>query len=139
MEIKIPEIGESILEALVANWMKEDGEAVSKDEVICELETDKINVELTAEASGVLHIVVPTGQTVPIGTVIATLEEGEVAEASQAEPAAAAEGCSGRAIGRDNSAEHRQKNRQSNRQSNLQSNRWRTRRPGDKPKSVAST
>jgi 2-oxoglutarate dehydrogenase E2 component (dihydrolipoamide succinyltransferase) len=81
MEIKIPEIGESILEALVASWMKEDGEAVRKDEIICELETDKVNVELTAEASGVLHIVIPPGQTVPIGTVIATLEEGDVPEA----------------------------------------------------------
>ncbi len=86
MEIKIPEIGESILEALVANWMKEDGDTVSKDEIICELETDKVNVELTAEASGILHIVIPTGQTVPIGTVIATLEEGEVAD--ETEPAA---------------------------------------------------
>ena len=88
MEIKIPEIGESILEALVANWMKEDGEAVSKDEVICELETDKVNVELTAEASGILHIVVPTGQTVPVGTVIANLEEGDVADTAQTKPAA---------------------------------------------------
>jgi 2-oxoglutarate dehydrogenase E2 component (dihydrolipoamide succinyltransferase) len=81
MDIKIPEVGESILEALVANWLKEDGSAVAKDEIICELETDKVNVELTAEASGILHIVVPTGQTVPIGTVIATLEEGEVEKA----------------------------------------------------------
>ena len=78
MEIKIPEVGESILEALVANWMKEDGAAVVKDEIICELETDKVNVELPAEASGILHIIVPEGQTVPIGTVIATLEEGDV-------------------------------------------------------------
>ena len=78
MEIKIPEIGESILEALVANWFKEDGDAVAKDDIICELETDKVNVELTAEASGVLSIVVPPGQTVPIGTVIATLAEGDV-------------------------------------------------------------
>jgi 2-oxoglutarate dehydrogenase E2 component (dihydrolipoamide succinyltransferase) len=82
MEIKIPEVGESILEALVANWFKEDGSAINKDEIICELETDKVNVELTAEASGILHIVVPVGQTVPIGTVIATLEEGEVAQAA---------------------------------------------------------
>ena len=82
MEIKIPEVGESILEALVANWMKEDGEAVTKDEIICELETDKVNVELPAEASGVLHIVIPEGQTVPIGTVIATLDEGAVAVSS---------------------------------------------------------
>ena len=78
MEIKIPEIGESILEALVANWFKEDGDAVAKDDIICELETDKVNVELTAEASGILSIVIPQGQTVPIGTVIATLAEGDV-------------------------------------------------------------
>jgi 2-oxoglutarate dehydrogenase E2 component (dihydrolipoamide succinyltransferase) len=78
MEIKIPEIGESILEALVANWFKEDGDLVAKDDIICELETDKVNVELTAEASGILNIVIPPGQTVPIGTVIATLEEGDV-------------------------------------------------------------
>lgn len=89
MEIKIPEIGESILEALVASWMKEDGEAVRKDEIICELETDKVNVELTAEASGILHIVIPPGQTVPIGTVIATLEKGDVPEAVPTQPEAA--------------------------------------------------
>ena len=76
MEIKIPEIGESILEALVASWHKEDGAAVAKDDIICELETDKVNVELTAEASGILRIVIPEGQTVPIGTIIANLEEG---------------------------------------------------------------
>ena len=81
MEIKIPEVGEAILDALVANWFKEDGSAINKDEIICDLETDKVNVELTAEASGILHIVVPVGQTVPIGTVIATLEEGEVPQA----------------------------------------------------------
>lgn len=91
MEIKIPEIGESILEALVASWMKEDGAAVRKDEIICELETDKVNVELTAETSGVLHIVVPPGQTVPIGTVIATLEEGDVPEAVQSQSEATSE------------------------------------------------
>jgi 2-oxoglutarate dehydrogenase E2 component (dihydrolipoamide succinyltransferase) len=78
MEIKIPEVGESILEALIATWMKKDGATVVKDEIICELETDKVNVELPAEASGILHIVIPEGQTVPIGTVIATLEEGDV-------------------------------------------------------------
>jgi len=88
MEIKIPEVGESILEALVANWLKDDGATVAKDEIICELETDKVNVELNAEASGILHIVVPVGETVPIGTVIATIEEGEVNETAAAEPVA---------------------------------------------------
>ncbi len=91
MDIKIPEVGESILEALVANWFKEEGAAVAKDEIICELETDKVNVELTAEASGVLHIIVPVGQTVPIGTLIATLEEGEVEPAPPAEKTSSVE------------------------------------------------
>jgi len=80
MEIKIPEIGESILEALVANWLKEDGAKVAKDTIICELETDKVNVELPAEVSGTLHISVPAGETVAIGSVIGTIEEGEVEE-----------------------------------------------------------
>ncbi len=81
MDIKIPEVGESILEALVSSWLKEDGATVAKDDIICELETDKVNVELPAEASGILHIVVPAGQTVAIGTLIATLEEGAGAQA----------------------------------------------------------
>ncbi len=80
MDIKIPEVGESILEAMIANWLKEDGATVAKDEIICELETDKVNVELTAEASGTLHIVVQQGQTVPIGTLIATIEEGDAGQ-----------------------------------------------------------
>ncbi len=88
MEIKIPEVGESILEAMVANWIKADGAAVAKDEIICELETDKVNVELNAEASGILHIIVPVGETVPIGTVIATIEEGEITATPATEPAA---------------------------------------------------
>lgn len=90
MEIKIPEVGESILEALVANWLKEDGAAVAKDEIICELETDKVNVELPAEASGILHIVVQPGETVPVGTVIATIEEGAVAQTPPAQTETAA-------------------------------------------------
>lgn len=80
MDIKIPEVGESIHEALIAAWLKEDGAPVRRDEVICELETDKINVEITAETSGILHIKIPAGETLPIGTLIAVLEEGDVPE-----------------------------------------------------------
>ncbi|MEJ2490422.1 MAG: 2-oxoglutarate dehydrogenase complex dihydrolipoyllysine-residue succinyltransferase [Desulfuromonadales bacterium] len=75
MEVKVPEIGESIVEALVANWIVEDGAEVAQDEIICELETDKVNVELPADASGILHIKVKAGETVDIGTVIATIDE----------------------------------------------------------------
>jgi 2-oxoglutarate dehydrogenase E2 component (dihydrolipoamide succinyltransferase) len=76
MDIKIPEVGESIHEALVAKWMKNSGEAVSKDEPLCELETDKITLELTAESTGVLTVLVPAGETVKIGTVIGSIAEG---------------------------------------------------------------
>lgn len=82
MDIKIPEIGESIHEALIASWLKNDGDAVQRDEVICELETDKINVEITAEVSGILHIKEAAGETLPLGTLIATIEEGGIAEES---------------------------------------------------------
>jgi 2-oxoglutarate dehydrogenase E2 component (dihydrolipoamide succinyltransferase) len=75
MDIKIPEIGESILEALIANWLKQDGDYVNKDELLCELETDKINVELNAEVSGILHISVPEGTTVDIGAIIGSIDE----------------------------------------------------------------
>ncbi|MDH3998376.1 MAG: 2-oxoglutarate dehydrogenase complex dihydrolipoyllysine-residue succinyltransferase [Desulfuromonadales bacterium] len=82
MQIKIPEVGESIVEALVSVWLKPDGATVVKDDIVCELETDKVNVELIAEASGVLKVIVPAGQTVAIGTLIAEIDEGAVAEAT---------------------------------------------------------
>lgn len=75
MEIKVPEVGESVYEALVASWKKGNGELVRKDEPLCELETDKITLELTAEAAGVLAIAVPAGTTVKIGTVIGSIDE----------------------------------------------------------------
>ena len=73
MEIKIPEFGESIFEAVIANWNKQDGDSVAKDELLCELETDKINVELNAEVSGILSIREAAGSTVKVGSVIGTI------------------------------------------------------------------
>lgn len=80
MEIKVPEVGESVFEALVARWRKQDGERVAKDEPICEIETDKITLELTAEAAGVLSVRAPEGTTVKIGAVIGAIDETGVAE-----------------------------------------------------------
>ncbi len=91
MDIKIPEVGESIHEALIAEWLKDDGAAVRRDEVICELETDKINVEITAEVSGLLHIKAQAGETLPVGTLIATIEEAEVADEAPSPDQAEAE------------------------------------------------
>jgi 2-oxoglutarate dehydrogenase E2 component (dihydrolipoamide succinyltransferase) len=80
MEIKVPAIGESVLEATIAKWHKEDGEAVKKDDLLCELETDKITLELNADTDGILSIKTPEGDTVEVGAVIGTLEEGAPGE-----------------------------------------------------------
>lgn len=90
MELKVPEIGESIFEALLAKWHQADGASVRRDDVLCELETDKITLELHAEADGVLSISAQEGATVKVGEVIATLKEiGASAEAKapQEQPA----------------------------------------------------
>jgi 2-oxoglutarate dehydrogenase E2 component (dihydrolipoamide succinyltransferase) len=89
LEIKIPAVGESITEVTIAKWLKKDGEAVKRDEVIAELESDKATFELPAEADGVLKIRVAEGETIGIGTVIAELD-GAVAGAAAPAPAATA-------------------------------------------------
>ena len=78
MEIRIPAVGESIHEALLAAWRVADGAAVRQGEVLCDLETDKVNVEVTAELSGTVQIAVPAGQTLPVGAVIGAIVPGEV-------------------------------------------------------------
>ena len=83
MEIKIPEFGESIFEALIAHWYKQDGDRVTKDELLCELETDKINVELNAEVSGILSIREAAGSTVKVGSVIGAIAENADNKESQ--------------------------------------------------------
>jgi 2-oxoglutarate dehydrogenase E2 component (dihydrolipoamide succinyltransferase) len=89
-EIKIPAVGESITEVTIAKWLKKDGEAVKRDEVIAELESDKATFELPAEADGILKIRVAEGETVGIGTVIADLDGAAGgASAAPAAPAAA--------------------------------------------------
>lgn len=75
MDIRIPEIGESIIEAKLAKWHIQDGAPVNKDDLLCELETDKITLELFAEKDGIINLRLQEGETVPIGTVIATLTE----------------------------------------------------------------
>ncbi len=73
-EIKIPAVGESITEVTISKWLKQDGEAVAMDEVICELESEKATFELNAEAPGVLKILVKEGEAIAVGTLIATIE-----------------------------------------------------------------
>jgi 2-oxoglutarate dehydrogenase E2 component (dihydrolipoamide succinyltransferase) len=94
MDIRIPAVGESIHEALLATWRVADGAVVRQGDVLCDLETDKVNVEVTAEITGTVQIGVPPGQTLPVGAVIGAIVPGAVpdepppAEAPQAPPAA---------------------------------------------------
>jgi 2-oxoglutarate dehydrogenase E2 component (dihydrolipoamide succinyltransferase) len=74
IEIKIPSVGESIQEALLAEWFKKDGDHVKKDEPLFVLETDKVTLEIEAEADGILEIKVEAGKTVSIGQVVGTID-----------------------------------------------------------------
>ncbi|MBC7922825.1 MAG: 2-oxoglutarate dehydrogenase complex dihydrolipoyllysine-residue succinyltransferase [Ferruginibacter sp.] len=75
LDIKVPSVGESVTEVTVAAWNKKEGDFVNRDEVLCELESDKATFELPAEASGTLHIIARPGDTLPIGAVLGSLEE----------------------------------------------------------------
>ena len=68
-------MGESVTQAVLLRWVKNDGDTVAKDDVLAELETDKANVELPAPAAGVLRTAVKPGDTVQVGQSIATLDE----------------------------------------------------------------
>ncbi len=73
-DIKIPAVGESITEATISQWMKKNGDAVKRDDVLLVLETDKASVEVVAENAGVLNVKVQEGQTVAIGSVVGFID-----------------------------------------------------------------
>ncbi len=86
-EVRVPTLGESVTEATVATWFKKVGDAVKVDEMLCELETDKVTVEVPATASGVLEeIVAKEGESVGLDALLATINEK--AEAMPAQKAA---------------------------------------------------
>ena len=80
IELKVPTLGESVTEATVGTWFKKAGDKVAVDEMICELETDKVTIEVPSTINGVVSkIVVKEGETVELDAVLALLEEGAVA------------------------------------------------------------
>ena len=92
LDVKIPEVGESITEALISRWLKSEGDHVEKDEPIVELETDKVAVELPAPESGVLvEILAKDGDTAAVGEVIARIEPGEAEDEEEEEEEEAGE------------------------------------------------
>ena len=90
IDIKVPTVGESISEVTLVKWIKKDGDYVNRDEVICELESEKATFELNAEQAGVLHVVAPEGATLAIGEIACRIDEAAakpaVAEAVAGKP-----------------------------------------------------
>lgn len=89
LEIKVPTVGESITEVTLSQWLKQDGDYVEMDENIAELESDKATFELPAEKAGILRIIAQEGDTLEIGALVCTIEEGG-APTGDSKPAAAA-------------------------------------------------
>ena len=80
-KITVPTLGESVTEATVSKWLKSQGEKVSADEPLVELETDKVNVEVPSPTSGTLgSIVVKEGETVNVGSLLGTVDNFSVGE-----------------------------------------------------------
>ena len=81
IELKVPTLGESVTEATVGTWFKKAGDNVAVDEMICELETDKVTIEVPSTINGVVSkIIVKEGETVELDAILALLEEGAAAE-----------------------------------------------------------
>jgi 2-oxoglutarate dehydrogenase E2 component (dihydrolipoamide succinyltransferase) len=75
-DVKVPSVGESVTEALLVQWLKNDGDTVQTDEPLFVIETDKVTLEVTADTGGTLKIKVKEGETVAIGAVVAVIEAG---------------------------------------------------------------
>ena len=86
-EMKVPTVGESITEVTISTWLKKDGDFVTLDEIIAEVESDKATFELPAEATGILRIVAKEKQTLPIGGLICKIEITDAATQSATPPA----------------------------------------------------
>ncbi|MGN6422856.1 MAG: biotin/lipoyl-containing protein, partial [Asticcacaulis sp.] len=90
-DILTPTLGESVAEGAIAKWTKKSGDAVKKDEILIEIETDKVSLEVAAPADGVLQILVGEGETVTPGMVLGTVSGAGAAAAPKAEAPKAAD------------------------------------------------
>jgi len=81
IQVRVPTLGESVTEATVATWFKKVGDPIAVDEMMCELETDKVTVEVPAPINGILgKIISGEGTTVAIGALLAEITEGNLSE-----------------------------------------------------------
>jgi 2-oxoglutarate dehydrogenase E2 component (dihydrolipoamide succinyltransferase) len=89
IEMKVPTVGESISEVTLIKWIKKDGDYVERDEVICELESEKATFELNAEEAGVLQTLAKEGDVLKVGDIACKIDTGAARPAGKAQPAAA--------------------------------------------------
>jgi pyruvate dehydrogenase E2 component (dihydrolipoamide acetyltransferase) len=90
MQVKMPQLGETVVEGTILKWLKHEGDQVAQDEALFEISTDKVDTEVPSPVAGTLtQILVPEGQTVAVGTDLATIDSGDGAAAAQ--PVAAKE------------------------------------------------
>src|SRR5690606_23322341 len=91
MNVLMPQLGETVAEGTVANWHKKVGDTVAADEILLDVETDKVSMEIPAPGPGVItQILVQAGTTVEVGTVLAVIESSASASTSAPQPAAPA-------------------------------------------------
>ncbi|MEA2661913.1 MAG: hypothetical protein QOH08_1485, partial [Chloroflexota bacterium] len=90
-ELKMPKLGESVTEGTIGKWLKQPGEKVEKYDLLVEVQTDKVNTEIPSPVAGTLKDVkVKEGDTVPIGTLLATFDTADAASDAAEAPAPAA-------------------------------------------------
>ena len=90
VELKVPSPGESISEVQIAKWLKNTGDFVEKDEEIAEIDSDKATLSLVAEAAGILTVLVKEGETIAVGSVVASIDDTAKAPAKKVEEKVAA-------------------------------------------------
>jgi 2-oxoglutarate dehydrogenase E2 component (dihydrolipoamide succinyltransferase) len=109
MQVKMPQLGETVVEGTILRWLKQEGEQVAQDEPLFEISTDKVDTEVPSPAAGTLSkIIVGEGQTVSVGTDLATIDDGGVAAdaASGAPPQPAAADAGAAPAGADTTGGH---------------------------------
>jgi 2-oxoglutarate dehydrogenase E2 component (dihydrolipoamide succinyltransferase) len=101
-DVRVPTLGESVTEATVATWFKKPGDTVAVDEMLCELETDKVTVEVPSPVAGTMgDIIAAEGETVGVDALLATISEGGAAAADAPKAAEAKETSAAKSSGDD--------------------------------------
>src|SRR3712207_6992013 len=89
-QFKMPQLGETVIEGTILKWLKQEGDDVAQDEPLFEISTDKVDTEVPSPAAGTLtKILIGEGETVSVGTELATIEAGDGADAPAPVEAAA--------------------------------------------------